>query len=405
MKIPLTCCYLLASAGLFAGPAAAAPGEKAEAKAGAKAAGDGEGAEGVGEAESDRAQDRFSRETPEVMAAWSPVLEAARRSTARLLREGRPIALATVVHQGGWLLTKASEVQDGKGQALSEMSAEFPGGITLAVRVADVHRRHDLALLKVEASGLRPVEWGKESAPEPGSYVAAVGLEAVPVAIGVISVAARNLDETRKGFLGISVEHGEGGLHIKEVGQESAASEVGLLKDDVLISINGEAVANVSDFIRQIGSHKPYETVKLMIRRGREDKELTATLRRRAQAQSGLAEDARNALSGAISRTRSGFPAALQHDMVLEPSECGGPVVDLQGRVVGLNIARSGRIECFAIPSGALAELVQGVEAGKFARPELEELRQEVKNAEALLERVRQDAERLKGQLKEVEGS
>ena len=52
-----------------------------------------------------------------------------------------------------------------------------------------------------------------------------------------------------------------------------------------------------------------------------------------------------------------------------------------------------------------MAELAQGVETGKFARPELEELRQEVKNAEALLERVRQDAERLKGQLKEVEGS
>ena len=334
MKIPLFCLFLVAGPGLFLGSAGAAPGE---------AVGDGEGAEGaegLRAAETDRAQDRFSRETPEVMAAWAPMLEAARRSTVRLLREGRPIALATVVHQGGWLLTKASEVQDGKGQALSDLSAEFPGGITLAARVSDVHRRHDLALLKVEASGLRPVEWGKESAPEPGSYVAAVGLEEVPVAIGVVSVAARNLDETRKGFLGISVEPREGGLHIKEVGQASAAAEVGLLKDDVLISIDGEAVANVSDFIRQIGSHKPYETVKLMIRRGQEDKELTATLRRRAQPQSGLAEDARNALSGAISRTRSGFPSALQHDMVLEPAECGGPVVDLQGRVVGLNIAR-----------------------------------------------------------------
>ncbi len=397
MKTTPFCLSLLVAVRLGLGCAVAAPQEKAPV--------DGEGSDRAAEVESDRAQDRFSREAPEVAAAWGPALDAARRSTVRLLREGQPIALATAVHAAGWLVTKSSEVHDGKGAVLSGLSAEFPGGITLPVRVADVHGRHDLALLKVEASGLTPVKWGEGPAPEPGSYVAAVGLEALPVAIGVVSVAARNLDETRKGFLGISVEHREGGLHIKEVGQQSAAAEVGLLKDDVLISINGQAVANVSDFIQQIGSHKPYDIVKLMIRRGQEDKELTATLRRRAQQQTGLAEDARNAMSGAISRTRSGFPAALQHDMVLEPAECGGPIVDLNGRVVGLNIARSGRIECFAIPSETVAGLLQGVESGKFSRPELEELRQEVKNAEALLERVRQDAERLKGQLKDIEGS
>ena len=358
----------------------------------------------VADADNDRAQDRFSRETPELAAAWSPILETARRSTARLMREGKPIAFATSVNANGWLVSKASELQDSKGKTLTNLTAQFPGGITLPLTITDTHPRHDLALLKVEASGLMPVEFDASITPAPGSYVAAAGPERLPVAIGVVSVAPRNMDESRKGFLGISLEKKEGGLHIKEVGTASAASEAGLLKDDVLLSINGQSIESVADFIKKIASHKPYDSIKVMIRRGQEDKEITATLRRRDENHSGLMEDVRNMMSGALSRTRTGFPTALQTDMVLQPSECGGPIIDLNGHVIGLNIARSGRIECFAIPSTTLIHLLKKVETGKFARPELDELREEVKNAETLLDRVRKDTERLKNQLQDAEG-
>lgn len=364
-----------------------------------------ETAGGISAAESDRAQDRFSRETPEIAAAWSAILETTRRSTARILREGKAISLATTVSEKGWILTKSSEVHDSKGKPLSGLSAQFAGGITLEARITDVHNRYDLALLKVEARGLTPVEWDPAANPAPGSYLAAAGPERLPVAIGVVSVAPRNMDESHKGFLGISLENEEGKLRIREVGPESAASAAGLLKDDVLISINGQSIGSVSEFIQKIATHRPYDTVKVLIRRGSEDKELSATLRRREANQVSLTEDVRNMMSGALSRNRTGYPAALQHDMVLEPAECGGPLVDLNGHVVGLNIARSGRIECFAIPSVTLVDLLRKVDTGKFSRPELEDLRKEVKNAETLLERVRKDAERLKSQLQEAEGN
>ncbi len=359
----------------------------------------------LAEAETDRAQDLFSRETPEMAAAWASVLEGPRRSTARVIREGKPIALATAVNGKGWLITKSSELHDNKGKALSGLTVQFPGGITLAAKITDVHRRHDLALIKVEASGLTAVDWATGTVPDPGSYLAAAGPEKLPVAIGVVSVMPRNLDESHKGFLGISLENQSGSLRIREVGANSAASEAGLLKDDLLISINGRSLKTVSDFVHLIASHKPYETVKVLVRRGEEDRELSATLRRRDDNHVGLAEDARNMMSGPLSRNRGGYPAALQHDMVLEPAECGGPLVDLNGNVVGLNIARSGRIECYAIPSATLVDLLKKVETGLFARPELDDLRKEVKNAESLLERVRKDTERLKSQLKEAEGN
>ena len=38
-----------------------------------------------------------------------------------------------------------------------------------------------------------------------------------------------------------------------------------------------------------------------------------------------------NRMSGRMSQRRAGFPQAIQHDTVLEPEMCGGPVVDLSG--------------------------------------------------------------------------
>ena len=44
----------------------------------------------------------------------------------------------------------------------------------------------------------------------------------------------------------------------------------------------------------------------------------------------------------------------IQHDTVLYPDECGGPVVDTQGRFVGLNIARAGRVVSYALPASSV---------------------------------------------------
>jgi len=51
------------------------------------------------------------------------------------------------------------------------------------------------------------------------------------------------------------------------------------------------------------------------------------------------------------------FELALQHDTVLQNWQCGGPLVDLDGRAVGLNIARAGRVASYALP----AELVRSI--------------------------------------------
>ena len=65
-----------------------------------------------------------------------------------------------------------------------------------------------------------------------------------------------------------------------------------------------------------------------------------------------------DSLGGPLSNRRNGFPLAIQHDTVLRPRDCGGPLVDLTGSVVGINIARASRVATFAIPAGTIQSLL-----------------------------------------------
>ena len=62
---------------------------------------------------------------------------------------------------------------------------------------------------------------------------------------------------------------------------------------------------------------------------------------------------------GDLSEVRSGFQQVLQHDTVLKPKDCGGPLVDLSGKVVGVNIARAGRVETLALPAVTVEAVVK----------------------------------------------
>ena len=102
-----------------------------------------------------------------------------------------------------------------------------------------------------------------------------------------------------------------------------------------------------------------------------------------------------------MSEKRSNFPNALQHDLTLNPNECGGPLVDLDGTVVGVNIARGGRVKSYAIPAGDLKDLLSNLELGRFSvadtdsqkKKSLETVDEEIKGIERRLERARKRRE------------
>ena len=60
------------------------------------------------------------------------------------------------------------------------------------------------------------------------------------------------------------------------------------------------------------------------------------------------------------------FELALQHDSPLQAKQCGGPLVDLTGKVVGINIARSGRVDSLALPAEIISPILEELKTGKM---------------------------------------
>ena len=350
--------------------------------------------------------EKYGKRASDVLAQYAPTVAAAHFSTAKVFNKsnGKQVAMATVVSASGYLISKASELENVELEVLFAKSSVSPGGLRMSAKVVDTCRSFDLALLKVEASGLNAATFMDCPPPVPGTFLTAADTDEMPLAFGVASVNARSLDESNKGFLGVMLRSTDDGLKIGMVTEKSAAAEAGLKVNDIVLKVNGRIVATVEEFIHTVGSCKPTERVQLQIKRADELKDVDAILRARGEFPQAMQrfEDPRNSMSGALSNHRTGFPAALQHDLFLKPSECGGPLTDLDGHIVGINIAHSGRTESLAIPSASLAILLKTIETGKFFHPEIDELRKSKVNLEEEMKRLDEMEARLKGQIDEI---
>ena len=68
-----------------------------------------------------------------------------------------------------------------------------------------------------------------------------------------------------------------------------------------------------------------------------------------------------------LSRRRKDFPLALQHDSMLQSNTCGGPLLDLSGDVIGINIARAGRVASYALPMETVLPIIELLKTGELA--------------------------------------
>ena len=62
-------------------------------------------------------------------------------------------------------------------------------------------------------------------------------------------------------------------------------------------------------------------------------------------------------------RSTQGFPTFFEHDMPLHRRQCGGPVVNLDGALVGITVCPS-EYGSMAIPSASIRELFQKLQSG-----------------------------------------
>jgi len=311
---------------------------------------------GVASAQADGSHNR-------VLAAFREVVSGASKSTVQVYSDGQKSALGTVVDANGFILTKASEVK-------GKLECQLQDGRKLEAQLVGREPNMDLAMLKVEAKDLPVITWSEAEAPPVGSWLATPGLHKDPVAVGVLSVSARKI-AAPSGYMGVQPDEDENVARIAEVKRGSPAEKAGLLAKDVITKINGKEVKGRKQLVETIHAHQPGETIELVIQRGEAELTIKVTLTSLSQIlqfDRGFDRaEFQNGLGGALSDRRAGFPSVIQHDTVLRPSECGGPIVDLDGKAVGINIARAGRVESYALPAATVKGVLVDLMSGKLS--------------------------------------
>ena len=289
-----------------------------------------------------------------VVAAFEAQRQVLQTSSAVMLDGRKEIGYGVVISVEGHILAKASEVLDAKALAVTVDQTKYE-----AVKVLMVDPAWDVALVKVEASGLLPVIYAPTSAVPQGTWVVANGATtrtARRLLAGIVSAKIREIPASGGAALGVVLSTKSKFLELDAVNEKSGAKEAGLQKGDIILTIEGRKLKKIDDIAEILKDRKAGSTVKVTYRR--KDAEITVDVRLAVRGEMFTDQMNRNdQMSGEYSPRRSGFPRVMQHDILGSKSVVGGPLLDLDGRCLGMNIARANRAESFAIPVEDLKEL------------------------------------------------
>ena len=301
-----------------------------------------------------------------VVAAFETQRAVLQTSSAVMFDGRKEAGYGVVISADGHILAKASEFQQWKQPAITVDRTQYP-----EVKLLAVDPEWDVALLKIDAAGLVPVVYAPTSDVPQGTWVVANGATTRTsrrLLAGIVSAKVHEVPAAGGAVLGVLLNAKTKALEIEEVTEKSGAKEAGLQKGDVLLSIEGKPLGKIADIAEALKERKTGSTVKITYRRGKED--LTVEVRLAARSEMFTDQMNRNdMMSGDFSKRRSGFPRVLQHDILSSGRIVGGPLLDLEGRCLGMNIARANRAESYTIPVEDLkalaARLMQQAAAAK----------------------------------------
>ena len=286
------------------------------------------------------------RNGEETLRAFAPISEATRYSIVKFNVDGATVALGAVVDTNGLALTKASELKKGKLTCWLAVEKEVDA------EVISTDEEDDVALVRVHAPGLKPIQWatGEVSV---GQWAITPGIAETPHAVGIISALPRRIRPPRA-LIGVQFEFSGSAPKIQELLPGLGAEKAGLKPGDVIVSLNHVTVTNRTQVVETLREFREGQMVKLRVRR--EEKEFDADVRMMVPRTGQLGAEVNpqqrlSRLTGEVSQRAEGFEQAIEHDSVLHPWLCGGPLVNLDGKAIGLNIARAGRVTTYALPA------------------------------------------------------
>jgi serine protease Do len=307
--------------------------------------------------------DMPSRRSPAVHAALAPLVDPLLPSIAEVFVDSRAVGFALAVDTNGHYIAKDSDVGDVSG----DVALSMPDGVTVAVERVARDRALDLVLLRSSEESV-PLEWASDDEVALGEIVVSAGRDIEPLSWGVRALDQRvaGRGDVTAAYLGVGVreltdedraERGvEKGAIVSAVLPGSAAARSKLEVGSVVTSIAGQPVTNSDEVGRAVRGHAAGDVVEIRTLTGDGSERIIRTRLGVRPLQSGPQA---STSSYPASRRSSGFGAVVQHDSAIAANRMGGPLVDLDGRVVGMNIARVDRTKTYALPAQVVSEAAQ----------------------------------------------
>lgn len=291
-----------------------------------------------------------------VLKTIEPIRERLQDLSAVFFSGHDVVIYGLVLTPDGYIATKASELHSHQN---------------LVVRVGSVKYDHfkevgtdpatDIAVVKVAAANL--------PAPGPVSDEAAMGTLVVSNGsttrssrrpqLGTVSAARRPIPNGDTAYMGVIF-----GIpcSIQEVIKDGPAAKAGAMAGDEILAVDGTPITTLEAVSPILSNKEIGEKVTLKVRRKGKRLSYTITLGSRRQALGENApQDSNDLISGGFSRRRDDFPMVLQHDTPSRYTLMGGPLLNLRGELIGMNIARVNRAENYALPISVVQESVERI--------------------------------------------
>lgn len=238
---------------------------------------------------------------------------------------------------------------------------ELPAGQIIKTRVLARDPADDLVLLLPEKTisegiNLYATERDSVSVNDLGKFLISP-LPGSPYRTGIIGTMRVSLPQiTSYGYIGATTALIGDNLVFTVVNPGSAAETGGLKVGDQIVKVDGHQVEDQLDFLKALRKYRAGDSTEISI--VRTSKVYTKTVVLKYPPQKKFNHPA-EMFPGGKSLRRDGFDNVFIHDTRLQPSDCGGPLFDIEGHFRGVNIARLSRTSTLATPALTIKQFVK----------------------------------------------
>lgn len=254
------------------------------------------------------------------------------------------------------LVTKLSELPDAESFDCISLDGQARQG-----RLQNSERALDLAVIRLSS----PIAVTIASSPSPpklseGLLVFAADENQLPTC-GVVSFV-NHQEPPLSGRLGARFTSDSGRLvNVAEVLPNGTAALAGFAVGDELLSVEGQEVRSLDEIAAALKEYQPGDRIRMNLKRGTSEAMPFHVRLQHDVGERFTKMEFLDGRSGELSERRSGFASVAQHDISVRPNDCGGPLCDSTGRVIGITIARRSREASLAIPIDQVLATVEQI--------------------------------------------